>query len=284
MRSLWAWMCLAGWPMWCDAAPRGGKSLSGRCDIEVAAGGNHLADAVSRAATGARLCLQPGEHAAGFAIDRSLTLVGVAGADKTTLRAAPHTAVLRVDDDGLAVRLEGLTLTGGEADAGGGLRIQGRGKVQVVDCQLTGNRAVRVGGGGLYASAGLLELTRTRIDHNQGVQGGGVWLDQTVRAELSRVTVEDNQAELGGGLRITEGVQADCKLLSMRRNGAEAVRVSGTRSRKPKVVIDHAQVDDGQLVQGPEIPGDITLKSSRVPATWKSQPSVRDGQGNQFNP
>lgn len=259
------------------------KGGTGICDIQVAAGGTAFADAVEHAPAGARLCLAPGEHVGGVALARSLTIVGLQGPEQTTLRGPGRLPVLRIEDDGLAVRIQGVTLTGGEADAGGGLQIRGRGKVQVVDCRLTGNRAGLVGGGGLYANAGLLTIERTRLDHNRGRQGGGLFLDAVVHAELTRCDLENNEADLGGGARVTEGVQVDVKAGTWRGNlaggGANALHVSGTHSRVPHVTLDHTTIADGALVNGPDVPGAIRLKSCRVPASWRGIAGVVDAGG-----
>jgi predicted outer membrane repeat protein len=251
-------------------------------DIQVAAGGTALADAIEHAPAGARLCLAAGEHVAGVALVRSITLVGQ-GADKTVLKGPGRLPVLRIEDDGLAVRIQGVTLEGGESDAGGGLSIRGRGKVQVVECRFTGNRAGLVGGGGLYATAGLLTVERSRFDHNHGRQGGGLFLDAVVHAELTRCDFDANEADLGGGARISEGVQADFKAGTFHDNRAgglpNALHVSGTHSRVPHVTLDHTHVLDGALVNGPDVPGSIRLKACRVPGSWRGIPGVVDTGG-----
>jgi predicted outer membrane repeat protein len=260
-----------------------GRVMVATCDIQVAAGGTALADAIEQAPAGARLCLAPGEHVAGVALVRSITIVGLQGADKTVLQGPGRLPVLRIEDDGLAVRIQGVTLQGGESDAGGGLSIRGRGKVQVVECRFTGNRAGLVGGGGLYATSGLLTVERTRFDHNHGRQGGGLFLDAVVHAELTRCEFDANEADLGGGARITEGVQADFKAGTFHDNRAgglaNALHVSGTHSRIPHVTLDHTAVQDGALVNGPDVPGSIRLKACRVPAAWRGIPGVVDTGG-----
>lgn len=245
-------------------------------DIHIAPGATALAEALERAPAGARICLAAGEYVGGLQLTRSVTLVGE-GADKTVIKAAANQSVLRVDDDGLAIRLEGLTLRGGKAEAGGGLRASGRGKIQIADCRFTDNVAGMIGGGGIYASAGLLSLERCAFDHNSGRQGGALFLDAVVHADLSRCSFEANESEAGASLRVTEGVEVSIKISTFRAHrGPSALMVSGTRSRVPHVTLDHCTIDDGSLVNGPEIPGDVRLKSSKVPAGWSEVPGVQD--------
>lgn len=254
--------------------------MSIACDIQVQAGGSYLAEALATAASGARLCLLPGQHAGGMVLGRSVTLVGLEGADKTFIHAAAHSSALRVDDDGLAIRLQGLTLAGGAADAGGGLAVHGRGKVAIVDCKFTNNRAGLIGGGGLYARAGLLTVERTDFAQNRGRQGGAIFLDSVVHAELTRCNFVGNDADFGGGLRATEAVVVELKICKFRQNHAggqaNALHVSGSKSRAPQVVLDHCAVEDGSVINGPEIPGAIVLKSSQVPVSWRSVSGVAE--------
>lgn len=253
----------------------------GRCDIRVAAGGTALADAVSKAPTGARLCLAAGTHSGGVVLDKSLTLVADGG--EAIVVGTPRMSALRVEDDGLAIALEGLTLSGGTADAGGGLAVFGRGKVRVVNCTFRHNHAGMLGGGGLYARSGLVEVSGTTFASNEGRQGGAVMLDQAVRAEFSRCTFTGNRGEMGGALRVVEGAQVVLKASTFRDNAANdgaAWRVSATRSRKPEIKVDHCTIDDALLVNGPDIPGEIEFKGTRAPASWKSVVGVKDGGGN----
>lgn len=262
------------------------KKPTQRCDVQVPAGGDHFAAAVAAAHTGDRLCLAPGDHQGGVVIDKSITILGTAGAATTRILGDSRSAALRVDDDGLGVRIEGVTLTGGTAEAGGGLAVYGRGKVQVADCVFVANHAGQYGGGGLYARAGLLQVERTRFEANHARQGGGVFLDQALRAEFSRVVFVNNQASHAGHLRITEGVELVVKnsqFAAMQAEDGAAVHVSGTRSRQPDVKLHFCEVQEGQLRNGPEIPGALTLQNSKVPASWK-QPGVVDAGGNQFRP
>ncbi|MSP91965.1 MAG: hypothetical protein EXR79_09240 [Myxococcales bacterium] len=254
------------------------------CDgIAVPAGGDALQKALAAAPTGARLCLEPGIHTGGLALDKSVTLVGTAGAAQTTIRGPGRFGVLRIDKDGLLVRLEGLTLEKGVADAGAGLAVRGRGKVAIVDCVLRANKAGMAGGGAVYARYGLLTVERTRFEGNRGRQGGAVLLD-TVKAEFTRCTFADNAADVGGAVRVIEGVDVQFKGCEFRGNTAlntdtSTLLVSGIKSMEPKVELQSIEADGG-LTNGPEIAGAIRIQSSKVPTAWRALKGVRDGGGN----
>lgn len=273
-----------------EEAARHGKppaAAAPRCDVQVPAGGDHFAAAVANARTGDRLCLAAGDHMGGVSIDKSLVVIGTAGAAATRIVGNSRAAALRVDEDGLSVRIEGVTLSQGHAEAGGGLAVYGRGKVQVADCVFSANHAGQYGGGGLYARAGLLQVERTRFEGNDARQGGGVFLDQALRAELTRVTFEANRATHAGHLRVTEGVELTVKnsqFGGFEASDGVAVHVSGTRSRKPDVRLQFCEVASGALQNGADIPGAITLQNSKVPNTWKQVSGVVDAGGNTFRP
>lgn len=251
--------------------------------ILVKAGADHLAQALTACPKGSHLSLEAGEHAGDLTIDKSVTLSGTAGAGAVIVRGSGRGPVLRVDDDGLAIRLQDLTLTGGIAEAGGGVAVFGRGTVALVNCVFTENQGGMVGGGGLYARAGFLQVEGCRFVRNTGRQGGAVMLDMAMKAELQRCHFEGNHGELGGALRIAEGADVLIKAGHFKGNvgqDAAVVRASGTRSRQPKVLFEFCDVDGGKLVNGPEIAANITLKNCKVPSSWKTVAGVTDGGGN----
>lgn len=251
--------------------------------ILVKAGADHLAQALTACAKGAHLALEAGEHTGDLTIDKSVTLSGAGGPDAVILRGSGRGPVLRIDEDGLAVRLQDLTLTGGVAEAGGGLAVFGRGTVALVNCVIADNQGGMLGGGGLYARAGLLQVEGCRFARNSGKQGGGVMLDMAMKAELLRCQFDDNRGELGGALRVAEGADVQVKGARFKGNVGQdgaVLRLSGTRSRQPKLLLELCEVDGGKLINGPEIAAAVTLKNCKVPASWKSVVGVTDGGGN----
>lgn len=250
------------------------------CDVRVAAGA-HLAAAIASAPAGARLCLAAGEHAGGVVIDKSVTLIGEAGA---VLVGTGRGSNVRIDGDGLAVRIENIEVRGGTAEAGGGLALFGRSSVHIAGCTFRGGNAGMVGGGGLYARAGLLHVEETTFDSNSGKQGGAIMADQAAKAEFKRCTFANNRSPFGGAVRVSEAAAVQfkaCKFTGNRGDDGSAVRISGTKSRKPQVQFEFCTVDVGSLVNGPEIAGDVTAKGCTLPASWKS-PALRDLGQNKF--
>jgi hypothetical protein len=266
-------------------SPRGVRAMPNAaspttCTAVIDAVPGALAQALAQAKSGDQLCLAAGEHVGSFAITQSVTLRPQVAGAVVVLRGEGAGAVLRIDADGLAVRLSGLTIRGGRATAGGGLSIFGRGRVQVSDCVFEDNEGGQLGGGGLYARAGHVTIERCTFQRNRGRQGGAVFFDMAMRGELSRCVLQGNHAEWGGALRVAEAAEVTVKVSQFSGNTADdqsTIRISGTRSRTPTLLLDHCQVSDGGLINGPDIAGAVTARASRLPAAWKALLGPRGG-------
>ncbi|MCO6045924.1 FG-GAP-like repeat-containing protein [Aeoliella sp. ICT_H6.2] len=111
--------------------------------------------------------------------------------------------VLRIDDGDAGnmsqVRLEGLTLTGGDlpvAQNGGGLL--SRESLTLADVVLSDNYASN-DGGAIYSSGGSLLLQRSRITGNIANQSGGGLAIVAGDADLQTTTIDANTAHGNGG-------------------------------------------------------------------------------------
>ena len=112
-------------------------------------------------------------------------------------------------DAGVKAELDGLTVTGGLADQGGGINNQG--DLTVTNCIVSGNNAGPWGtvGGGIY-NGGTLAIVGGRIDNNNaGISGGGVYNHGTLT--VSGCSFDGNGAYDGGGLANYDG--ADAKIV-----------------------------------------------------------------------
>jgi hypothetical protein len=113
--------------------------------------------------------------------------------ERHALTSPPPFRLFHVAVDGTLI-LEGLTLRGGDAFAGGGLF--NRGTLTIHDSTLVGNRAK--GGGGLVNLGTLIITTSTLVGNSGGNAIGGLFNAGT--AVLTNSTVGDNAAPLHGGL------------------------------------------------------------------------------------
>ncbi|MCW5737537.1 MAG: hypothetical protein KIS73_25665 [Enhydrobacter sp.] len=122
---------------------------------------------------------------------------GDANGSGVTIDAAGASRVF--DVTGGQSTLEGLTITGGNAAAGGGVRVTGGATLTIRDSTLSGNHAVL--GGGLAVYAGAVRVESTTVADNSATLGGGI--STTVAASLTVLnsTLSGNQAtSQGGGL------------------------------------------------------------------------------------
>jgi hypothetical protein len=271
--------------LWLLAVLAQGVLMADCSGIQVQAGGRALADAVASAPDGAVLCLAPGEHAAGFDLEKSLSFVGEDPA-RTVLKGDGRGPVLRVNRDDVTVKLSRLTVRGGVAAQGGALSLEAFAALIVEDAVLSGNRAGYYGGGAVFANAGRLELVRTVLEDNQGKQGGAVLLDKLARAELRGCTFRANQAEAGGALRVLDGAQVKVVegVFEGNRSGDQATVLSlaGTSTRAPSLALDRCRVPQGTFDNRAPHPGALTITGSRLPAAWKGAAGWVDGGANTF--
>ncbi len=102
------------------------------------------------------------------------------------------------------VTMNDLTITGGNADDGGG--VYNKGDLEMTDCVVTANTA-NFHGGAIYVDHGNATLTRCTISNNNARIGGGVYSDANGGSiTLVDSTVSDNTASgLGGGGAYAEG-------------------------------------------------------------------------------
>ncbi|MFO0957351.1 MAG: choice-of-anchor Q domain-containing protein [Isosphaeraceae bacterium] len=115
-----------------------------------------------------------------------------------------------VDVQGGSLAMQGVTITGGNAAGGGGIRFSG-GRLVMTDAVVTGNKAVGGDGGGLLVLSGAallnnVSLTGNRVDvvaGGAGQYGGG--LASRGSTTLTGCTVSGNSAISGGGLAANAG-------------------------------------------------------------------------------
>jgi len=159
------------------------------------------------------ICLLDGDYAGPIdlsAID--LTLVGLAGRAVTTIDGGGGGPVITVGPDPglLSTAIRGLTITGGDAERGGGLHLER--PVSLSSLLVTGNTATW--GGGLSLETDLLApqaaLDDVIIEGNEATQGGGgASFEGSLGGQpllLLGVTIDGNLAGSdGGGLRVAGG-------------------------------------------------------------------------------
>ena len=166
---------------------------------------------------GATITLTGGE----LQIDKSLDIEGL-GADRLTI-SGYKTGVFDISPEMIAT-ISGLTITGGQADYGGG--IYNEGTLTVTNCAIIHNTAGG-SGGGIY-SYGTLTVTNCTINDNAvGGAGGGICQDGS-SLTVANCTISENTASFGGGISCYGGATITNSTISENVvNGDSEVRGAG---------------------------------------------------------
>ena len=172
--------------------------------------------------------IAPGEHVGGGTISANDVVIrGSGGASECVLIRAEDGPLLEIlSGAGRSVRIQGLTFSGGRAEAGAGvwsdacpLSIR---ESRFHDCIATGSGgAIRIGvggvdledllidssragldGGGVAVEGGAFRGTRIEIRECEAVGRGGALSLDAVDATLSDCVFEDNEANEGGAIRV----------------------------------------------------------------------------------
>ncbi|MBW5483151.1 hypothetical protein [Streptomyces bambusae] len=156
----------------------------------------NLQTAINNAAPGDILLIR-GTCVGTFTIGKSLTLTGSSGA---TLNGNDAGRTLTVNGPTtVRVTISGLTLTGGEADNGGGLFNNGA-TVTLNSSTVLLNHATEAGGG--IASLGTTTVNNSTVRNNSSQDGGGI-VNGPGLLTVYRSTVRNNAANhFGGGMAV----------------------------------------------------------------------------------
>lgn len=109
---------------------------------------------------------------------------------------------------GGALTLENLTLSGGTADYGGAIYVDGSFVANHVT--FAENRALDYGGG-VYVHRGTAELFNTNFIDNSAQEGGALFVDFQSTATLQDAVVSRNSARYGGGIAV--GYRGDLTII-----------------------------------------------------------------------
>lgn len=123
-------------------------------------------------------------------------LIDGPGPDHLTLDANHASRVLFVEDD-VTADVQGVTITGGSANGGGGIYV--RGKLTVLDSVITANDASGIGGG-IFCESGELTIDDCRVSENTSSERGGGLGGHYGVINVSNSRISDNHARYGGGI------------------------------------------------------------------------------------
>lgn len=207
---------------------------------------NTIQSALDAAQPGDTVLVSPGSYVEILiwpSVD-GIKLIGEAGSAKTTIDGQGNGSVIlfpRTAAVGPSTQITGFTITGGDADRGGGIRIEGS-HPTLSDLTLEENQGADFGSG-LYAADSDFRLTGSKVAQNAGSRGAIHVINGSPLIE--NVIVSDN---LGTGININSGDAPRLQGISIYRNAA-------------------SHVGGGLITQGPGafILRDISIAHNRAP-------------------
>jgi hypothetical protein len=183
--------------------------------------------------------------------DAARTTIAGPGASLLTISGQSKSRVF--DIAGGSAALSGMTITGGLADNGAGVRNDG-GTLSLTNASVSGNVASNAGGGICTASGGSTTLTDVTVSNNVASVGGGVAVASGAASTLKNCTISGNSASsngsgvasLGGTLSLVNVTVSQNK--SIRSSGAGAgLSITGSGSVTLKNTIVAAQASGGDV-------------------------------------
>ncbi len=203
------------------------------CTVSLTAG----ADIQPHIAPDAVICLAPGRYPGALRISVPVTIDASSGA---TLDAEGKGPVIHVVQNGIQVRLRGVTLTGGSAEFGAGLLVDAYAEVALERVVLADNLGGEGGGAGIGAIRGRLLMNAVEAGSAQDIV-------------LDGVTEAVSEAGTFSALHVRDGAK-----VAVRGGSIQAVEVRGTTTRKPELVLQGVQT--GSVTNHPTVPGVIDTR------------------------
>lgn len=209
-----------------------------------------------------------------LSLTSSLTIAGP-GANllilQNTAPASSTSRVIRVTGSSIAVRLSGLTLTGGNAtSAGGGMTISASGStVDVMGCAIVGN-STTISSGGIRQILGSLTVVNSTISGNTSTgttTGGGIESSGTaltlINSTVSGNSVTGSSANNGGGIstEVTTTTIRNCTIT----NNSGAGGISGMRTGGGTVTVSNSIIAGNvSNITQPDIGGTFTSSGGNL--------------------
>lgn len=182
----------------------------------------NIHDVMAVSADGSTLLIGPGIHPTTnlIALSTPRTVIGVDGADATTVRRVSTVAHTIFELNDPNVLLHGLRIENGSADdsnnSGGGVRIISRGGT-VEDCILANNNSSAktwASGGGISMQSASAVLRRCRLFGNtaQGNSGNGAAILMTAGL-VENCLVSNNTSRVDGAVYVSGGIVRNCTIV-----------------------------------------------------------------------
>lgn len=158
---------------------------------------------INAAPSGGTVTVPAGTYHESLTVNKNLTIVG-ASSSTTIIQAVTGQRTITVTA-GNNLRLENLTVTGGQTAQGGGGILLAGGSLTLVDCVVSGNSAAYGGGVFQEGTGGRLDMIGSRIELNSTTNHGGGLYVRGSAALTSTQILSNTAAWHGGGLHVDSG-------------------------------------------------------------------------------
>ena len=168
-------------------------------EINVPADYTSIQDAIDAASSGDTVSVAAGTYVENIVLKDGVAVVG-AGADVCTIDGDGTDSVVVCSDCSSQTRLEGFTITNGDAYRGGGMYNQERACPIVSNCTFMNNTTSGAGGGMLNEYISTPKVSDCRFSLNKASAGGGMYNTCLSCPEVSNCTFSYNNASKSGGM------------------------------------------------------------------------------------
>jgi hypothetical protein len=186
---------------------------------------------------------------------------------------------------GVTANLAGLSITGGNADGGGGL--WNLGALTMTGCTVSGNRAFE-GGGIVNQGDGVLSLVQSTVLGNHASRdGGGGIVNLTAAMTITGSTVSANTTTgIGGGILQVGGSETSLTITDSTVSGNRSSGSGGGIQSFAKLTMKNSTVSDNEVGDGNgggiSASGAVALTNSTISgnrALGDCSPNVGNGGG-----
>ncbi|MBI1764572.1 MAG: VCBS repeat-containing protein [Acidobacteria bacterium] len=216
-----------------------------------------------------------------LAIGKNLTINGP-GANLLTISGNNTSRVFNIGS-GFTVRLSGMTITGGNADSGGGIRNDGT--LTVTNSTISGNMTSDFGGG--IRNNGTLTVTNSTVSGNTAeLSGGGIFNSGSSTLTVTNSTISGNTANglfgRGGGIENLGNLTVTNSTISSNRVPNGDNNGGGIRSDLGNATITNSTITNNSAAGAASasgvfrVSGAVTIRSSLIAANANNaaQPDV----------
>ncbi len=202
---------------------------------------------------------------------RSVTILGP-GSDRLNVSGNKTSRVFNVKSG--SVKINGLAMTDGLADTGGGLRNSAA--LTLEDCKVVSNSALSPGGGGGIHNVGSLTLNACEVSSNNASQGGGVLNEGTLN--VNDTNVSRNLARRGGGVLNVNSGTVNIEFSNVSTNTADSGEGGG-------ILNLNASSQTSLTVKGSTVADNLaTTQGAGIHNAGKAEVSNSSINGNRVSP